>query len=65
VADAVAGLPEKLRLVMVLVAIEEQDLAVVARLLELPEGTVKSRLHRARRELAEKLRWLANDTATR
>jgi RNA polymerase sigma-70 factor (ECF subfamily) len=65
VADAVAGLPEKLRLVMVLVAIEEQDLAAVARLLELPEGTVKSRLHRARRELAERLKWFVSDTATR
>jgi RNA polymerase sigma-70 factor (ECF subfamily) len=65
VADAVAELPEKLRLVMVLVAIEEQDLASVARLLELPEGTVKSRLHRARKELVERLGWLAKDTATR
>jgi len=64
VAEAVAALPESLRLVTVLVAIEEQDLASVARLLELPEGTVKSRLHRARKELAERLRWLANDTAT-
>jgi len=62
VAEAVAALPEKLRLVTVLVAIEEQDLASVARLLELPEGTVKSRLHRARKELAERLRWLATET---
>ncbi|MEO6078435.1 MAG: RNA polymerase sigma factor [Steroidobacteraceae bacterium] len=65
VAEAVAALPEKLRLVMVLVAIEEQDLISVARLLELPEGTVKSRLHRARKELAERLRWLVQDTTTR
>lgn len=65
VADAVAALPEKLRLVTVLVAIEEQDLSSVARLLQLPEGTVKSRLHRARKELSEKLRWLANDSETR
>lgn len=65
VAEAVAALPDKLRLVTVLVAIQEQDLRSVARLLELPEGTVKSRLHRARKELAEKLRWLANDIATR
>ena len=65
VAEAVAGLPEKLRLVTVLVAIEEQDLGSVARLLELPEGTVKSRLHRARKELAEKLRWLVIETPTR
>lgn len=65
VADAVADLPEKLRLVMVLVAIEEQDLGSVARLLELPEGTVKSRLHRARKQLAERLRWFVQDTAMR
>jgi RNA polymerase sigma-70 factor, ECF subfamily len=65
VAEAVAALPEPLRLVTVLVAIQEHDLASVARLLELPEGTVKSRLHRARRELAEKLRWLVDATATR
>jgi RNA polymerase sigma-70 factor (ECF subfamily) len=65
VAGAVAELPEPLRLVTVLAAIEERDLAAVARLLSLPEGTVKSRLHRARKELAEKLRWLASDTRTR
>jgi RNA polymerase sigma-70 factor (ECF subfamily) len=56
VEAAVAALPHKFRLVMVLVAIEGQDLAAVARLLELPEGTVKSRLHRARKDLAERLR---------
>ncbi len=60
-----AELPEKLRVVTVLAAIEEQDLASVARLLELPEGTVKSRLHRARVLLAERLRWLVSDTGTR
>jgi len=65
VTAAVAELPEKLRIVTVLAAIEEHDLASVARLLELPEGTVKSRLHRARVLLAERLRWLASDTKTR
>lgn len=65
VADAVAELPEKLRLVMVLVAIEEQDLASVASLLKLPVGTVKSRLHTARKELAERLRWFVKDAVTR
>jgi RNA polymerase sigma-70 factor (ECF subfamily) len=63
VADAIASLPEKLRLVMVLAGIEEQDVAEVARLLELPVGTVKSRLHRARRELAGRLQWLVDDTS--
>jgi RNA polymerase sigma-70 factor (ECF subfamily) len=62
VAEAVDALPEKLRVVTVLAAIQEQDVASVARLLELPEGTVKSRLHLARKALAERLRWLASDT---
>jgi RNA polymerase sigma-70 factor (ECF subfamily) len=65
VSEAVDALPEKLRIVTVLAAIQEHDLASVARLLELPEGTVKSRLHLARKALAERLRWLAGDTATR
>jgi len=65
VTEAVAALPDKLRLVTVLVAIEEHDLGSVARLLELPPGTVKSRLHRARKKLAERLRWLVEDSARR
>jgi RNA polymerase sigma-70 factor (ECF subfamily) len=65
VAEAVDALPEKLRIVTVLAAIEEHDVASVARLLELPEGTVKSRLFLARKSLAEKLRCLVSDTATR
>lgn len=50
---AIDALPEKLRLVIVLVNIEEHDLAATARLLNLPEGTVKSRLFVARRKLKE------------
>jgi len=65
VAEAVDALPEKLRIVTVLAAIQEQDVASVARLLELPEGTVKSRLFLARKALAERLRCLASGTATR
>ena len=53
---ALDALPEKLRLVLALSAIEGHDVAAVARLLEIPEGTVKSRLHRARKALVEKLR---------
>lgn len=65
VSEAVDALPEKLRIVTVLAAIQEHDVASVARLLELPEGTVKSRLYLARKSLAEKLRWLVSDTAKR
>ncbi|HET8646635.1 MAG TPA: sigma-70 family RNA polymerase sigma factor [Vicinamibacteria bacterium] len=56
VHDAVEALPPRLRLVVVLAAIEGHDLGEVGRLLGVPEGTVKSRLHRARQLLAEKLR---------
>jgi RNA polymerase sigma-70 factor (ECF subfamily) len=63
VGEAVDALPEKLRIVTVLAAIEGHEVREVARLLDLPEGTVKSRLHLARKALAERLRWLASDTA--
>ena len=62
---AIDGLPEKLRVVVVLAAIEEHDTREVARLLEVPEGTVKSRLFKARKRLAEALRCLRTDPATR
>jgi len=65
VSEAVDALPEKLRIVTVLAAIQEHDVASVARILELPEGTVKSRLHLARKALAERLRWLVSDSGTR
>ena len=54
--QAIDALPEKLRLVLVLGALQEHDVREVAALLGLPEGTVKSRLHLARRRLAEALR---------
>lgn len=53
---ALDALPEKLRAVIVLAAIQGYDTAETARLLDLPEGTVKSRLHHARKKLAEKMR---------
>lgn len=65
VSEAVDALPEKLRMVTVLAAIEGRDLAAVARLLDVPEGTVKSRLHLARKALAERLRCLVSDSGTR
>jgi RNA polymerase sigma-70 factor (ECF subfamily) len=59
---AIDGLPEKLRIVMVLSAIEGHDTREVAALLAIPEGTVRSRLFRGRRQLAERLRWLVTDS---
>jgi RNA polymerase sigma-70 factor, ECF subfamily len=52
---AVDGLPEKLRVVVVLANVEGHDIREVAALLRLPEGTVKSRLFLARQRLKEQL----------
>jgi len=52
---AVDALPEKLRIVLVLANLEGHGVRDVASLLSLPEGTVKSRLHLARRRLLENL----------
>lgn len=59
------ALPEKLRIVIVLSAIEGHDVKEVAEVLGIPSGTVKSRLFLARRALGEKLQCLANDTTKR
>jgi RNA polymerase sigma-70 factor (ECF subfamily) len=59
--DAIDALPEKLRIVIVLSAMEGHDVKEVAGLLRIPAGTVKSRLFLARKALAEKLKCLAND----
>jgi len=53
---AIDALPEKLRIAIVLTNIEEHDIGEVARLLDVPEGTVKSCLFLARRWLKELLR---------
>ena len=58
---AIDALPEKLRIVIVLSAVEGYDVREVARLLGLPEGTVKSRLFLARKSLAGSLQCLTRD----
>jgi RNA polymerase sigma-70 factor, ECF subfamily len=59
---AIDALPEKLRLVVVLAGIEGHDMKEVAALLDVPEGTVKSRLFVARKQLRERLSWMAAET---
>ena len=59
---AVDALPDRLRSVVTLTAIAGHDVREVAELLDVPEGTVKSRLSRARKILAEKLRCLMGAT---
>ena len=65
VAKALDALPEKLRLVMTLAAIEGYNTGEVANLTGLPEGTVKSRLFLARKKLAESLEWIVKKNPSR
>ena len=53
---ALDELPEKFRLVLILSAIEGRTLQEISRLLDVPTGTVKSRLFFGRKKLAEKLK---------
>src|SRR5262245_53915251 len=62
---AIDTLPEKLRLVIVLAGIQGHDIHEVALLLDVPDGTVKSRLFLARKQLREHLSWMAKDITTR
>ena len=53
--DAVNQLPEKFRLAVILYYFEEMDIAATAQILDIPDGTVKSRLSKARKLLKEAL----------
>ena len=55
-ARALDELPDRLRLVILLTAIEGYSVDDAAGLLDVPAGTVKSRLFAARKRLAGKLR---------
>jgi RNA polymerase sigma-70 factor, ECF subfamily len=63
--NALAELPEKLRLVLLLAAMEGRSIEEIAALAGIPVGTVKSRIFLARKQLAEKLRCHANTIKTR
>jgi RNA polymerase sigma-70 factor (ECF subfamily) len=62
---AIDALPEKLRVAIVLSSIEGHDVKAVAGLLGVPEGTVKSRLFLARKQLEEALSWLVTPSTIR
>ena len=53
--EAINGLPEKLRVVVILYYFEDMDINAVADILNIPLGTVKSRLFKARSKLKEVL----------
>ena len=56
VRKAISSLPEKYRAALVLCDIEEKSYEEISAVLDLPVGTVKSRINRARNLLKEKLR---------
>ena len=62
---ALEELPEKLRLVLLLSAMDGYTIEEIAGMLGVPLGTVKSRIFIARKKLAEKLRCHANTIKTR
>lgn len=53
---AVASLEEKYRIPVVLYYFDEQNIGFISNIMKIPEGTVKSRLHKARTLIAEALK---------
>src|SRR6266568_7202168 len=62
---ALGELPEKLRLVLLLAAIEGHTIDEIAAMIGVSAGTVKSRIFYARKQLAEKLRCHAKTIKAR
>jgi len=59
--EALAALPESLRKAVLMRDIQELTYQEIADKLQLPEGTVKSRINRGRTELARQIRKLRGD----
>jgi RNA polymerase sigma-70 factor (ECF subfamily) len=61
---ALASLQPEFREIIVLRDFEDRTYEEIAELLDLPDGTVRSRLHRARMELRERLKPILADPGT-
>jgi len=61
VQEALLQLPPDLRAATVLYDIEGLSYREIATVLEIPEGTVKSRIHRARSALRDRLKGLVSN----
>lgn len=61
VREALAQMTEEFRIPLVMAEMEEMKYEEIADLLKCPIGTVRSRIHRGRAELREKLRRLLKD----
>jgi RNA polymerase sigma-70 factor, ECF subfamily len=64
VQEALLQLPEDLRVAVVLYDVEGQSYKEIAEILGIPEGTVKSRIHRARHGLRQILKPLVQSSTT-
>ena len=58
--NAMGRLSEEHRTVLVLREMQQMDYEAISEILELPIGTVRSRLHRAREQLKQQLEFLMN-----
>jgi RNA polymerase sigma-70 factor (ECF subfamily) len=58
VRDALSQMTEEFREALILAEMEEMSYEEIAQILQIPIGTVRSRIHRGRAELREKLRRL-------
>lgn len=61
VRRAVSRLPDRLRVPVLLYYMEERQIMEISEILRLPGGTVKSRLHQARKRLERELESVLND----
>ncbi len=59
VAEAMRALPQEIRWTLLLVDVEQLDQAEAASILDVPLGTIKSRAHRGRQMLRDRLYTLA------
>ena len=55
VRQAVEKLPDKYKIPILLFYMEDLAIADISEILKLPEGTIKSRIHRAKKILKQKL----------
>ena len=56
IGQAINSLPQKIRLVVIMFYVEDYSIKEIKRVLNIPEGTVKSRLNKGRALLKEMLR---------
>ena len=64
VLNKLAKLPEEQRAVLLLVAVEDLSYADAAKVLNIPVGTVMSRLSRARERLQQEIEGTVDTTST-